>query len=177
MRNLMLAEFLKIKASENGFKKSKWKYFFVGGYHISEFEPAGIPTDKMFLDFYNELLIWMASRKDIIAREKIHFSHYAVFAESNWKDLLIRLISSPFLIESVSLTDKQGEVWNIEEFNPTTGEIKIKNVINGKELNEKSPSPINSFSVAEIEFTNIPKEIINDITYTTISNKQIFRKK
>ena len=146
MKSLMIAEFLKIKASENGFKKSKWKYFFVGGYHISEFEPAGIPTDKMFLDFYN------------------------------WKDLLIRLISSPFLIESVSLTDKQGEVWNIEEFNPTTGEIKIKNVINGKELNEKSPSPINSFSVAEIEFTNIPKEIINDITYTTISNKQIFRK-
>ena len=166
MRNLMLAEFFKIKTSENGFKKSKWKYFFIGSVHISEFEPGGMPTDEMFLIFYNELLRWDASRKAIIEPVKFYFERAKIPNEETWQELAMRLISSTFLIESVTITDKQGEIWTIEYFNTDTGAIKIKNIVSGGELTEQSPSPIKNFAVAEITFTNIPKP----------DNKQIFRK-
>lgn len=63
MRDLILDKIQTIKDKEDGFKTEMWKDFYVGAFHISEFEPRGIPTDEMLFDFYNEVIKWYYTKK------------------------------------------------------------------------------------------------------------------
>lgn len=57
LRDLMLDKIQRLKDKENEFKNQKWADFYVGAFHISEFNP-NVLQDQMLFDFYNEVFKW-----------------------------------------------------------------------------------------------------------------------
>lgn len=55
MREKILNKIARIIIATDNFKEEKWKDFFIGHFHISEYPFNGCPTDDLLFDIFIEI--------------------------------------------------------------------------------------------------------------------------